>query len=239
MKKLILLTFIVAISVFANAQSFKILDTLGNDITSGTLNVIGDPSAIASTKAWVVNISGTTKNVKVKRIENNLVSGSEDYFCWTQCYAPMVSVSPTAEAMNSADTIKKFVSDLDSKGYTGTSNITYVFYDISNTTDTAYFNINFIINPTGLSHVSPEIQLSPAYPNPASTDIRLNYKVNKAEGSHISIYNMLGSVIKTIELTNNEGKLTLPVNDLREGIYFYSLFSEGQKTATKKFTVSR
>jgi hypothetical protein len=239
MKKFILFLTATTLFSFASAQSFMILDTLGNDITSATVNVYGNETDLASVKANVVNINSIGLNVKVKRIENSLVSGTDNYFCWTLCYGPGTNQSPTAEYVAADDTIKKFIGDLSPNGYTGTSTVTYVFFDNANTNDSAFFTVNYIIYPTGLKNINSSACQVSAYPNPVSSDLKLQYKINTTDGSKIVIYNMLGVVVKSIDLTAIEGKINLVVSDLKQGVYFYSLYSEGKNIITRKLTVTR
>jgi len=88
--KIILLAFITVLSSAINAQSLKIINHNNNNLdVSGTTftrvfdNVTGTDRKV---QLKIENISGNPIDVYVKRVELNVQSGTENYFCWYACY---------------------------------------------------------------------------------------------------------------------------------------------------------
>lgn len=243
MKKILLSVFaIFAISALL-AQSLEIIDESGNIITGTTIIVSGDPSALdISKKAYVVNKSGVDLDVKVKRKVNNIVTGSENYFCWTACYSPSVTISPNAEYIMALDTNKKFSGYIKPNGYSGTSNISYIFYDVNNPLDSSFINISFIVSAsTGIDESTTGYEvISPAFPSPASNMVSIKFEINDLKHDpKIAVYNMAGAVVKEFELNENINEtVTFSVSDLPSGVYFYSLILNGERTKTRKLIIA-
>lgn len=89
-------------------------------------------------------------------------------------------------------------------------------------------------NPVLTDSDSGKIKLGQNYPNPAigKTYIEVVY-----EGpATLTIYNVVGKVVEAHEVTSN--MITLDVSNYTEGIYLYTLESNGEKI-TKRMTVKR
>jgi hypothetical protein len=50
---------------------------------------------------------------------------------------------------------------------------------------------------------------------------------------------MIGALVKTTNLTDNNGKVTINTSDLRSGLYLYDLQVSGKSVKTGKFTVTQ
>ena len=78
-------------------------------------------------------------------------------------------------------------------------------------------------------------------PNPATSEIKLNYYIPENEDIKLSIYNIFGEVIKTFyNTTGTEGlsEIVIPVLNLQNGIYFIYITSKNFYI-NKKIIVSR
>ena len=81
------------------------------------------------------------------------------------------------------------------------------------------------------------IQLGQAYPNPASSMVHFDYE--NANNTTAVIYNLLGQEVMHQELNAIQGKLSISVADLQDGIYFCNLTRNGQTMRTVKFVVKK
>jgi hypothetical protein len=81
--------------------------------------------------------------------------------------------------------------------------------------------------------------LGHAYPNPASTEVRFDYKLSGSENASVSVYNLLGQEVLREELNVAQGQVSFSVADLNEGIYFCNLKVNGQAVSTEKFIVKK
>ena len=79
------------------------------------------------------------------------------------------------------------------------------------------------------------LMLSELYPNPASTQAFLHYQ---AEDATVSIYSMKGQLLWSQKLEQKEGILSLPIDNLTEGMYIVSL-TNAERKSTHKLIITR
>ena len=75
------------------------------------------------------------------------------------------------------------------------------------------------------------------YPNPFTTQTQLNYRTPQGSKPTLQLTDMLGRVVQSVQLPNNEGTYTLQAATLGTGIYFCSLVSGVEVLATEKLSV--
>lgn len=227
------------------AQSFTLLDTNGVVINPGsTVYLIGDPTDIVLTaKIHVKNNAAVAKDVKVKKVihAGDTVAGSMNYFCWGVCYGPNTYVSPFPQNIQPGAVNDQFYGDYNPQLQPGKSNIMYVWFDQNNANDSVAVNIEFNASPTSIDeNIASQVIVSAAYPNPAVNNVNLDYElpssINKAS---VVISNILGAQVKEVALEELSGKVRIPVADLGNGIYFYSVIADEQLMITRKFVVKR
>ncbi len=83
-----------------------------------------------------------------------------------------------------------------------------------------------------------KIEISEAYPNPATYYIQFDYRMTdrNSEGK-ITVYNLLGSVVGEHRLNNYDNRIQISVDNLKAGIYFYTISINNKSLITKKFIV--
>lgn len=97
------------------------------------ITVTGSPDDDLITARIDVTYTGPDSlSVRVRRVENNLVEGTTNYFCWGLCYTPMVDTSSRIITIQSGETSSEFYGDYQPKGNAGSSSITYYFYNPEN-----------------------------------------------------------------------------------------------------------
>ncbi len=72
--------------------------------------------------------------------------------------------------------------------------------------------------------------LSHCYPNPANNQTTVYFNLPANTKAMLNVYSLNGTLVKTIlneEMTAGQHSVIIPVNDLREGVYFYSLTTNG------------
>jgi len=201
----------------------------------------GNASSIIVARAHIKNISGSAKDIKVRRFQQTVVPGSSNYFCWDVCYGPSTSISLNPLTIEPGDTNEAFYADYEGNGNVGLSTIQYCFYDQQNNSDSICFIAVFNASATGVETnlFANENKISNAYPNPASGSAKITYSVKSDAGnSKFVLHNMLGAVVKTIDLNEKLATLEIHLNGLQSGIYFYSLVVDNKTIATKKLVVT-
>ncbi len=72
--------------------------------------------------------------------------------------------------------------------------------------------------------------LSHCYPNPANNQTTVYFNLPADTKAMLNVFSLNGKLVKTIlneEMTAGQHSIVIPVNDLREGVYFYSLTTNG------------
>lgn len=242
MKKIILSLCLAYLTFFYgySQMNLTLSDSLGalpNDTT--IVRTGSDTLAEIDSYIFVKNNSANTIHVKVKKVELSLIHGTLNYFCWGLCYQNNVYVSRDSIDIRSGTTNKTdfsgHYSPLDS---VGVSIIRYVFFDQNILADTVCVNVKYDTRLLGIDNTLPKNSNNiSVYPNPADNFTSFVYKLEQGTSASVAIRNILGSIVKEINLNDPEGKITVNTSDLGDGIYFYSLIENGFSKSTRKLIV--
>jgi hypothetical protein len=83
------------------------------------------------------------------------------------------------------------------------------------------------------------IQVSHAYPNPASDFLDIDYQVVGNQDLRLGFYNVLGEQVKEVSLDRDQKTLRISLRDFASGMYLYQLSIDGRSVATKKIIVRK
>jgi hypothetical protein len=242
MKKLLLSFIFLFIGTLAFSQSLS-LSIGGNALDPGaTHQVICDPADEMVTEYIACTNNGSaTISVKTKKIihEGDTLTGTINSFCWGACFPPFVYESPSSIPIEPGATSNDFYAEYSPEDVPGISKITYVFFDENNRDDSVSVIVEWNASPAGIEQeLLNQVNFSDAFPNPASNVIRINYNLPvEMAGASIVITNLLGAKVEEVPLNGLQGQLELPVNDMPNGIYFYSLNYRNNLAITKKLVV--
>ncbi|HRH64820.1 MAG TPA: T9SS type A sorting domain-containing protein [Bacteroidia bacterium] len=232
MKKLYTaLAFIFLLSSGTFAQSLQ--------VTTDSASLSGPATILMTGTARVTNIGGGTINVKVRRTVVDTAAGHSAYFCWTgTCYPVATSQSPNYVVLNPGDSDTTLLADLNPRGFGGTSTVTYCFFDADNESDSTCITYTYRASGVGVDEIGALRYISNIYPNPADAYARVSYSINNGKDSRLVISNLLGSLVKEIQLTEKQGVSLIPTSDLKTGIYICSIVIDGKSYGSKKLIVS-
>ncbi len=139
-----------------------------------------------------------------------------------------------ANGLTVADEIEYYLSATTNNGKTAVKPITAPegFYSI------------FFTERTSLSEfeVKPKNYLFNAYPNPASSQIKIPFYAMQGKMATINVTDISGKTIKQYtpsNLQNGLNEAIIDLHDLNNGIYFYTYTLDGNIIATRKFIVSK
>ena len=228
-----LLTGLVTLSLnFMHAQSI-IVNSPNPTIVVGS----ADADEL-NTGIEIANISSEQKDIKVRRTMLISIDSTSNYFCWTACYIPSVSLSPNALTINGGNTVNNtFTSHFKPSGHSGISEIQYTFFDANNPQDSANVVVRYEIAPVGISKISSITSLK-AFPNPADEKVTLSFTRSSLNGKgNIELYNMLGAKVYAQQVEDLDGTITISTENLKAGLYFYSLNDGGQSTRPGRLTI--
>ncbi|MBT8196824.1 MAG: T9SS type A sorting domain-containing protein [Bacteroidia bacterium] len=235
MRKLILFTIAGMLSFGAQAQDLV--------LSNYTVNHNGN-TAMGTIDAYVTieNHSPTDSLfVLAERTVNNLATNHINLFCYgINCYPPSTSLSPDVIGLGPGDSDNTFKSQLLTGQSVGVSEVKYCFYDQGSTSDSVCVRFVYDITVVGVEDIAKDATFSNASPNPANRFTAFTYDLKgNTQNFEIQVYNMLGSVVKTVQVPQQRGALIINTAELENGVYFCSLVSEGKTYLTQKLLVTR
>jgi len=241
MKKIVLSFLLVFTVVLGYSQSLTLADSSGVLANNASVNRIGhvtDPEI--TSYCFVHNTTSSAITVLVKKVEISLITGSVNTFCWGgSCYPPTTYISPNPDIIggNRTDSVDFSGHYNPNPSLAGISTVRYVFFNQANPNDSVCVNIHYDALYVGLNNQIARNVLSTAYPNPANNTVNFTYDITAGTTATVTIRNLVGSVVKTEDLTATEGKLSISTADIPDGVYFYSLDIEGKSITTHKLIV--
>jgi len=238
MKKLLLSLTMVLAMFAASAQNFTVTEMESGNVVENGANYVVYGLGNDWNELFIEFNVTPDENMRIvaKKIENNVVEGSLNYFCFGQCLAPMMyadTVQTTAgEAMLFS---AHFMAEEDYTLLLGQEqSMTYELFNLANPDAKFVINVTFKYSLYGVEEVAAENVIS-AYPTPATDVINFDYNVNGS--AMVVIYNMMGQEVMRNEISGQNGTLSMNVSDLGSGVYFYSLVVNGRTEKSSKLIV--
>ncbi|MCK5823766.1 MAG: T9SS type A sorting domain-containing protein, partial [Bacteroidales bacterium] len=227
MRTFLFFCFLFFVSFSGFSQSLVILDTDENDVSNDTLRINVDPRVDpTAVHLKVINNNSDTLNVKVKKVENSIVDGTDISFCWTNCYGPTTFVSPTPLTIEPGDTNTSFIGDYYHLGIQGTTTVTFVFFDEANIVDSSIVVVVFQNGTVGVTKTFAS-SISTPYPNPCNREFNFNIDNNFTSGA-LKLYNITGKEVSCFSFSMLQNKVTIPTYNLKTGLYFYEFFEQNK-----------
>ncbi len=245
-KSLLILLLFILTGGYLRSQSLTLYNGAEAMNNGDTLLVLGELSSdlfyevVAHVK--VKNNTDRSVSVLVHRITHDTITGSVNQFCWVQCFAPWVDVAPTAFEIPPFEMAPEetFSGHYLPQGKLGTSILEYTFYIESNPTDSVSFVAKFKVTPSSVNDWKENIRFGNAYPNPATAKVNFDFDLSAIRGAaKIKISNLLGQTLIEKNIEQRFGSMSIPVDQLREGVYFYSLVIEDQIVSSKKLVIKK
>ena len=238
-KSIITLMFLAAIG-YASAQSLQ-FEWEGNVFYEGeAIECTNDEYGYGEyiQHMQIRNLTSNDMNVIIEKEVIEDLEGTINSFCWGMCYGPDTYVSPTAVTVvaNSLNTDDLSFHNIFDENVFGYVVVRYYAYDEHNPSERISIIVKFHKSGEGVNESSP-MEMSQAYPNPASSVVNFDYS---SEGNLTAVvYNIVGQEVLRQDLNVNNGQMSLSVADLNDGIYFCTMMVNGRACSTQKFVVKK
>jgi len=200
---------------------------------------------VIQAKVSITNTSADTIHLLVKKDDIELLENTFNTFCWIDlCYPPNVIVSPVAMALAPGATTSEtdFYGDYIPNGQEGITIVRYTIFIENYPNDSLSVIFKFNTSNVGVGDYLnfSESLISKAYPNPASSIVSFDVEIHsQIRDANIIIRNLLGTEVMKYNVTARSGKVSMPVNHLKEGFYFYTLANGDYPLQTGKITIKR
>lgn len=196
-------------------------------------SVEGPNSGSKYAQAIVTNDSNASVNDTLFSwtiIEYGLPSGWEFSFCDNfDCYYNIGLNSMRTFILHPGES-GPLKGDFIFNGSGGNAQVKVVVKSLTNTNLIDTFTMVAKGWATGLSNVNKKAEVS-FYPNPAKDVVTIKYNTNK--NIDVTIYNVLGTKVKTFVMNNGEASIN--ISELQKGMYFIS-FNDNGTLVSKSFT---
>jgi hypothetical protein len=227
MRKIILLVAIILTNLMiARSQNGFYIDPPSHDIefsadasAQQSISTAYNNTSISRTFRWVLIVDQEPTGWINQVCDKNL------------CYAPGVITKDFVLGSDSSGLLRL---DLTPNNVSGEGYFRLYVYDINDSANyNATMTVHAVSDPTGISVVSD--QVISIYPIPAKEVLNLNLNGSKHITS-VDINNIVGQKVKTMKLEEGLKTIAIPVSDLKKGVYFLRVFSNGNEVATKTFS---
>lgn len=245
MKKNLLVACLFVLSTLLSfSQSLVLIDSVAGQLTNGAViykTGINSPDGEIIQHLAVKNISSNDIPVMVKKTMVDTVIGSSNVFCWGICFGPYTYISPESISVPAGTTnALDFSGHYLPTGIAGATTVRYTFYAERDLNDSVCVNVVYMAFPLGTEELDANVTaLSNAYPNPATDKVNFNFSIPAGGKGNLIVRNVLGSKIREIALNGISGKMTIPISNLEEGVYFCTLELGGNAMMTRKMVIRR
>ncbi len=250
MLKKITLFLAFTLPVVLSAQ-LKVIETSASttDVDGQTFTVSGNPSSTEFVKYLVVVNEGTDSlNLKVRRTEIDVQTGTQNATCWKVCPPSVFAGTEVVQYSYSdwvapADTNLSFSAHHYLEGLDGCSIYKYEWVDaatLSIVYKTVYIKFDHSTSTSCAADLSVDNDITAetkVYPNPTSSNTSIAIEGVTGEVSY-EVSNLLGQrSLAGFAYVQNKGILQFDAANLKDGIYFVVIKNNGKTLRTEKLVV--
>jgi hypothetical protein len=234
MKKLILLASIAIAATFnVDAQNLAL---------SNYVQIVSDPGNTTMLESYVQldNTGSSPIDVICERTINYIPANMDELFCFGAfCNPPSTPITTYTTTVQGGARDNTFKADVVPNGNCGNASLHYRFYDQNNPADSIGITLEFQFCAVGLNENANDFGLSRPLRNPADQFTVFAYNLNtNEENDKLFVYNMLGSLVKTMDIAGKNGSIVLSTAELKSGVYFVSYVSQNKIKNSYKLVVS-
>jgi hypothetical protein len=236
MKILLSTALLIILTLNSWAQSFEVIEK--NEIFKGK---IGER---ITAQIPIRNLSSEPLHLVIKRLGKVIGTSQKTYFCWdNQCLTSDQDQLPISRRVGSFETLNKLESVLETGLVAGISSVKYLIYNRDNPSESLIYEVNYTIEENfdrKSLYSSAEIKLNDVYPNPVTEYAIIDYNLTNSDvKAKMVFHNVLGSIVSEYELMPFENKLKVSATDFNSGVYFYTLYIDGDGVMTHKLIVRK
>jgi hypothetical protein len=231
MKQLISIFVIALTASTLFAQNFELLDKQ-EVFQSGSVQKLKIPLRLK-------NISDKSQTLILQRV-NEVGHPSKGYFCLNGNCADF-GLNEYSIVLEAGE-VQSLYYQLETGIITGQLTLKFEFFQKGNQKDVLEHTVTINVEdkPKPFIFQSKEISINDVYPNPASDQAYIEYKIhNDNVKAKLLIHNILGRILGDYQLASSETKIKIPTEDLPTGVYFYTLYIDQEAVLTRKLVVRK
>ena len=224
------LLFIITFLSFQTiqAQSLQLLKEDGSPVENDTILVSGNTlDSKIEVPVFVKNIANISKDVYAKIYAKQQVEGSQFQFCWNSCFGPGITQSSSYLTIEPGDTAINFYCDYTPNGFDGVTEIMCTFFVNKDASDSVSVTITYNVVATGIENIAKLKESIKCYPNPVIDKVNFDYTINNNKSNIIKIYDLVGNLVKQINVANSSQSTDIDLSNLNSGFYIWTFESDG------------
>ncbi|MBX2897122.1 MAG: T9SS type A sorting domain-containing protein [Cyclobacteriaceae bacterium] len=234
MKVWALLVCIAITSLVAKAQQFDLPDIQENYQT-----MIGETLRIP---IKITNHSDKPVFYIIRKAQTDLGESQKGYFCLDKnCLE--TTFTEFSKRVEPGETLQKLAFVLETGLIAGQHTLKFQVYPKGNNAEMKEYQVNIQvqerIEKPVLFH-SKDITIQDVYPNPVQDYAFIEYRLhNENAKAKLIIHNILGKPMDEFELPTSETRVKLQTEEYTAGIYFYTLYLDGNGIITRKLIIRK
>lgn len=243
MKKLFFTLALIVSVLTLSAQKYTVTEkTTGNVVENGAMYYIYGEGSFNELIAEFIVTANEPVNLIGEKEEIQVVENTVNMLCLGSCYLPTVYVSPVVPFTtgHSEDFAMHYMATGEISDVVGMEQIMkYHLYEEGDPDNKFTVNVTFKFSLDGIEDYSSVETFSNAYPVPAKDVVNFDYNFTSSKNAEIAIYNMMGQEVMRNEINGIQGKASVNVSNLADGVYFYSLIVDGKTEKSNKLIIKK
>jgi hypothetical protein len=197
----------------------------------------------AQRKSLIIqNESNSSKDYNLRFLRGNIGTSQNIKICiGDNCFDPRKDLAKVRLSLKPGEIVTDLYLEFDFGIVETKGNFELHFINPENNRD--LFVIDAIYNVSNPAKDADQtdhkdISIGSVYPNPSNRIAQIDYNFkNPNANAKISINSFIGNPIAEYRLDPRQRTLVMNVEDLRPGVYFYTLFVDNKNIVTKKLVV--
>jgi hypothetical protein len=242
MKKVYSVLFLLFCSIIGRTQFVELHDEVSSmegDITNTT--------EVLSAHWDVINISGSTKNVRCRREIVQTVSGAQHQYCWGELCGPWTANTATNTSSEivtiaNGDTTNTFFCKYKHLGNAGESIVRFCWFDNNNNAVELCHEISFsVASAIHVNDIDNNAILGfEIIGNPVNSISALKYQFqNQPSQASVQIFSATGVLVEERPINSIQGFVMMDAENFANGVYLCRLVNGGRVVGTQRMVVSK
>ncbi len=242
MKNVYSILLILFYSITGRAQYVEL-----HDEVSSMMGDITNTSEVLSAHWDVINISGSTKNVRCRREIIQTVQGAQHQYCWGELCGPWTANTATNTSSEivtiaNGDTTNTFFCKYKHLGNAGASIVRFCWFDNNNAALELCHEITFSAEtPSQVGGLDNDATAAfEIIGNPGNSISALTYQFqNQPTHASVQVFNATGVLVEERPINSIQGFVMMDAENFANGVYLCRLINCGRVVGTQRMVVSK
>ena len=242
MKKVYSILLILFFSIIGRAQYVEL-----HDEVSSMVGDITNTTEVLSAHWDVINISGSTKNVRCRREIVQTVPGAQHQYCWGELCGPWTANTATNTSteivtLTNGDTTNTFFCKYKHLGNAGASIVRFCWFDNNNAALELCHEITFSAEtPSQVGGIANAAAAAfEIIGNPVNSISALKYQFqNQPSQASVQIFSATGILVEERPINSIQGFVMMDAENFANGVYLCRLINGGRVVGTQRMVVSK